>query len=103
MNMEQHPIGQYLWEAYQLMLKKNADYGKETDHFSNFRESLDMGISCSDGVAVRLSDKWCRFKNCVNSDGEMAVKDETVKDTCLDIMNYCAIYLALLEEEKNVK
>lgn len=57
---------------------KNNDYG---DSFS--KQFKEYGITSS---AIRLEDKFLRFKNLINKEAE--VKDETVEDTLLDLANY---------------
>ena len=100
--MKNHPMGQVLLQAFELCLRKNKDYANDKDIFANFRESEDMGVKCSKGVAVRLGDKWMRFKKGVHNDWDMAVKDEGEVDTILDIINYASIYHCLYLEERVV-
>jgi len=99
-NMRQHPIGAVLLDAYDLALKKNADYATPDNVFANFEQATDLGVLNSRGVAVRLSDKWIRFCKGVRTDWNMAVGQELAKDTCLDIINYSAIYYCILMSEK---
>jgi hypothetical protein len=73
-------------EGLALFAKKNADYG---DAFAKY------GVI---GVLMRIEDKIQRSlsitKNSVN-----LVKDEGIKDTLLDLHNYAAMALMLLEEK----
>ena len=80
-------------EALQIMRKKNEDYGADEDPFLNFRA---FGAF---GVLVRLSDKLARLRT-YEERGEFSVKDESVRDTVLDAINYCIIYLAMKYEEE---
>lgn len=94
---------------YDLMQKamaihsaKNADYATGADPLSNFRECEKGGVSAEDGCYTRLSDKWCRFQNLLKkekSGGGPAVA-ESIEDTLLDMINYCAIQIILREERK---
>jgi len=72
-------------EALELFKKKNKDYG---DAFANFGTI---------GVLMRIEDKIQRSlsisKNKVN-----LVEDENIKDTLLDLHNYAAMALMLLNE-----
>jgi len=72
-------------EALELFTKKNKDYG---DAFAKY------GII---GVLIRIGDKIQRSltisKNSVN-----LVEDENIKDTLLDLHNYAAMALMLLNE-----
>ena len=90
-------------EAYHRALSivgaKNHDYSSDEDPFSNFRECEGFGVPAAWGVMVRLSDKFARLKNFFRK-GTLLVRDESVEDTLIDIMNYAAILYALLKEEK---
>ncbi len=72
-------------EALELFKKKNKDYG---DAFAKFGTI---------GVLMRIEDKIQRSlsisKNKVN-----LVEDENIKDTLLDLHNYSAMALMLLNE-----
>ncbi len=74
----------------QNYLKKNSDYG---DAFANYG---------SIGVLVRIGDKISRLTNITNKNISL-VNDESMKDTLIDLHNYAAIALILLNEEDNIK
>ena len=84
--------------ALSIIEAKNHDYSSETDPFANFRESERFGISAEQGVLIRMSDKFARLRNFFVK-GLLKARDESVKDALIDIMNYCAIMYALLEEK----
>jgi len=69
-----------------LFAKKNNDYG---DAFA------DHGIV---GVMVRIGDKMSRFTNISKKGIEISVDNETMKDTLMDLHNYAAMAIMLLEE-----
>ena len=73
-------------EALELFRRKNKDYG---DSFAK------MGII---GVLVRLEDKLMRSISITKS-GINLVSDEKIKDTLLDMHNYSAMALMLLDEK----
>jgi len=77
-------------KAYDLFCKKNADYG---DSFKTF------GVI---GVLVRLQDKINRAIS-ITSKSVILVEDESLKDTLLDLHNYAAMALMLLDEETTEK
>jgi hypothetical protein len=77
---------------------KRHDYGNE-DVLANFRYSELAGIPCWKGCLVRIGDKFSRIMNYAKSES-LAVKDEKIKDTLIDMANYSLIALILLEEEK---
>lgn len=72
-------------EALELFAKKNADYG---DAFAKYGTI---------GVLVRLGDKIQRLLS-INNTGIQMVKHETLRDTLLDLHNYSAMAIFLLDE-----
>ena len=77
-------------EGLALFTKKNADYG---DAFAKY------GVI---GVLMRIEDKIQRSLS-ITKNGVNLVSDEGIKDTLLDLHNYAAMALMLLDtsEEKN--
>ena len=73
-------------EAFELFLKKNKDYG---DAFATYGTI---------GVLVRLGDKINRLQNISKTSVELEVKDETLGDTLIDLHNYAAMAVFLLDE-----
>ena len=74
--------------ALELFRKKNIDYG---DAFAKF------GVI---GVLMRIEDKIQRSLSITNN-GINLVNDEGIKDTLLDLHNYAAMALMLLNENEN--
>ena len=72
-------------EALELFTKKNIDYG---DAFAKY------GII---GVLMRIEDKLQRSLS-ITKNGVNLVKDENIRDTLLDLHNYAAMGLILLDE-----
>jgi hypothetical protein len=68
-----------------LFTRKNADYG---DAFAKY------GVI---GVLMRIEDKIQRSLS-ITKNGVNLVSDEGIKDTLLDLHNYAAMALMLLEE-----
>ena len=73
-------------EGLALFAKKNVDYG---DAFAKY------GII---GVLMRIEDKIQRSLSITKS-GVNLVSDEGIKDTLLDLHNYAAMALMLLDEK----
>jgi len=80
------------------MVKKNKDYAIPKDFLSNFRESERFGETTIMGVMNRASDKWSRLCNIIKNK-EINVKDETLKDTLIDLSNYALLILIASEEK----
>jgi hypothetical protein len=76
--------------ALELFRKKNIDYG---DAFAKF------GVI---GVLMRIEDKIQRSLSITNN-GVNLVNDEGIKDTLLDLHNYAAMALMLLNENNTEK
>jgi hypothetical protein len=74
-------------EALELFIKKNTDYG---DAFAEF------GLI---GVLMRIEDKIKRSIHITNH-GINLVSEESIKDTLLDLHNYAAMALMLIDEKK---
>lgn len=72
-------------EAMEIFKKKNSDYG---DSFANYGPV---------GVIVRMGDKINRLANITKS-GVTLVNDESVRDTLIDLHNYAAMAVMLIDE-----
>ena len=71
-------------EAYKLFCKKNKDYG---DAFA------DYGVV---GVLVKLGDKIRRAQS-ISNNGVSLVSEESFRDTLIDLHNYAAMAVMLLD------
>lgn len=84
--------------------RKNHDYSSEKDTLSNLRSPIE-GIPDWITSFVRLGDKVGRvrgFAERTMRDGvaTMAVKDESVEDTLIDLANYAILTLILYRENR---
>ena len=87
-----------------LMMKKNADYAGKEDPFRNFRAIETMGLSVEQGILVRMSDKFSRIGTLLSDQSsEAQVKDESIEDTLLDLINYANILLTFRQVKKQDK
>jgi hypothetical protein len=86
-------------EMVELHDKKNRDYAGN-DYLSNFLMcEKHMGIPAWKGCLIRLSDKLSRIMNIARTD-EIAVSDETVVDTLMDLAVYAIVTRILYENSK---
>lgn len=86
--------------AKDLMTRKNHDYTSGSgDSFANFRGSSYLGIDPVLGVMLRMQDKMMRIRTFAEK-GELKVKDESVKDAFIDLINYTVLMYGLVEERK---
>ena len=72
-------------EGLELFTKKNTDYG---DAFANYGPV---------GVIVRMGDKIQRLVSVSNSHIGL-VNNESLRDTLIDLHNYAAMAIMLLDE-----
>jgi len=72
-------------EGLELFIKKNTDYG---DSFATYGAI---------GVIVRMGDKISRLSSVTNK-GINLVEDEKIRDTLIDLHNYAAMAIMLLDE-----
>jgi len=77
-------------EGHKLFSKKNADYG---DAFATYG---------SIGVLVRIGDKLSRLSS-INKKSITMVDEETMRDTLIDLHNYSAMAIMIMDEEKEIK
>ena len=76
---------------------KRHDYADSEDIFLNFRTSEMMGVPAWKGVCIRLGDKFSRIMGFAKKE-RLEVKDESIKDTLIDMANYAIIALILYED-----
>ena len=74
-------------EALELFQRKNQDYG---DAFANYGPT---------GVIMRMQDKLQRYMS-ITQTGITLVNTETLRDTLIDLHNYAAMAIMLLDEKK---
>jgi len=72
-------------EGAKLFAKKNEDYG---DSFADYGPI---------GVIIRMGDKIKRLSSVTNN-GIHLVKTESIRDTLIDLHNYSAMAIMLLDE-----
>ena len=78
-------------EMLQTYIRKNHDYG------DSFNKSLDkFGLIAS---VVRMNDKMERVESLMNK--EALVKDESIKDTLLDMANYAIMTVMWMNLHKD--
>ena len=73
-------------EARALFAKKNADYG---DSFAKYGTI---------GVLVRMGDKINRLQS-IEKNKVSFVNDESMRDTLIDLHNYAAMAIMLIDEK----
>jgi len=74
---------------YKTYCDKNADYG---DSFKKVRDKYNDKFPV---ILIRLSDKFYRLEQLLLN-GKQRVGDESIKDTLMDIANYCIMEIAQL-------
>ena len=74
-------------EALSIFTKKNHDYG---DAFATYGPT---------GVIVRIGDKIQRLQS-INARGITMINNESIRDTLVDLHNYAAMAVMLIDEQK---
>ena len=77
-------------EGLELFKKKNQDYG---DAFASY------GVI---GVLVRMGDKISRLQS-ITTNSISLINGESLRDTLIDLHNYSAMAIMLLDEDKKKK
>lgn len=75
-------------EGFELFKKKNKDYG---DAFAKYGTI---------GVLMRIEDKIQRSMS-ITKNGVNLVNDEGIRDTLIDLHNYAAMGIMLLDEKES--
>lgn len=84
--------------ALSLVIKKTQDYATIDDPYRNFRMSESVGVSIEKGILVRMCDKLSRIGNLIENN-DPSVKNESIEDTLIDIMNYANILLCYTQQK----
>jgi hypothetical protein len=77
-------------EARELFKKKNQDYG---DAFANYGAI---------GVLVRIGDKISRLQSITTRQISL-INTESLRDTLIDLHNYSAMAIMLIDEKKPIE
>ena len=81
-------------QARELTKTKGHDYSGTEDTLRNLRAVGRLNICDPQvGTLVRMVDKISRLAQLTHS--EAKVKDESVEDTVIDLINYSILFLAL--------
>lgn len=75
-------------EGFELFKKKNQDYGNA------------FAVYGPVGVLVRMGDKISRLQSISNK-GITLVNNETLRDTLIDLHNYSAMAIMLLDKKQD--
>ena len=96
-------------EAYKLWCRKQSDYGD-----GNIKLGLEISSNLSSfhshnkelaqlGIVIRMNDKIQRLinihKKSIFNGEELTVSDESIEDTCIDIMNYANMLIVLKNDK----
>jgi hypothetical protein len=79
----------YYMDALEILIKKQSDYGPKNI-------ALAPGGALN-GLRVRMHDKLSRINNLIDSGA--TPENESLRDSFLDMMNYSAIALMVLDKD----
>ena len=80
-----------MMEMFDILSKKSNDYG------NSWRE---LGLK---GLFCQMHSKYYRLKNLIWLNTEAKVKEESIRDTLIDLANYCVLSVMMLDEQKGDK
>lgn len=80
-------------KMYEVYKAKNADYG---DSFNITRNEY------PNAILIRLQDKFLRLKQLYRNNFKANAQNESVKDTLMDMANYCILELIAITEQENI-
>lgn len=87
--------------AGELMLRKNHDYTSgSSDPFADFRAFETIGVKAELFILVWILEKIKRMQTFAEQ-GQLIVKDESIRDTVIDIINYTVLFYGLIKEKSN--
>jgi len=85
-------------KCWRICEAKTTDYAKQSDIFSSLRATEQLGLCpVSTGILVRVVDKISRIINLLDCQN-VAVKDESITDSIMDIINYLVLLAAAIKE-----
>lgn len=87
-NIKKHML--IMNNIHETYINKNKAYGNSFDETCN-----NFGITAA---MVRMSDKWNRLKT-LTQDNKISCGDESIKDTLLDLANYCVMTYMWLSDK----
>ena len=80
-------VDKTFWELQELLLSKHADYGPK-----NISDSPGGPLN---GLRVRMHDKTARINHLIDSGA--TPENESLRDSFIDLLNYSAIALMVLD------
>jgi hypothetical protein len=86
----------------EIIRVKNSDYANGDDPYINFRSSEIFGVSPVTGIMLRAMDKFQRVAT-FDKNGKLSVKDESVLDALLDILNYVILIAGYINDKQENK
>jgi len=92
---------QIFTKCHDILEAKNKDYSLSGDAFYNLKAVERNNIIPTEiGLLARMNDKFARICNLIKNCGLAMVKDETLEDTMLDMINYLVLTLAYLKVKR---
>lgn len=87
--------------CHAMLASKNQDYANGSA-FGNLDMCEQMGACSTEmGILIRMTDKLSRLLSLIQSGNEAQVKDESVHDTCEDIVNYSVLMSAKIRSRQS--
>jgi len=77
---------------------KSHDYATASDPLANLRACAAFGVEPWRGTLIRMADKWARLQQLTGT--SKRPKNESVRDTLLDLSAYSLLAIILLDEQQ---
>lgn len=81
-------------KGFEILKRKNADYSKGTPLGNFYVAEALQACTAENGIIVRMSDKLSRLVSILEKGAQ--VKDESIEDTIVDIINYSVLLAAVI-------
>lgn len=86
-------------KGLEILKQKNADYSKETPLGNFYLSEALQTCSAENGIVNRMGDKLSRLVSVLAKGAQ--VKDETLQDTIVDVINYSVLLAAVIEDRRH--
>ena len=89
--------------ARAIMQAKNQDYSPgDSGVFGNLLDSRVFDVEPPTGILIRIMDKLKRL-HAYQVNGSLAVKDEQLEDTAVDVINYIVLLSAYYKDRQGIQ
>lgn len=81
-------------EMTDVLIKKNNDYSKAGDAYSNFRTGEEWGVDVLKSIRLRMGDKLQRIDSFLSG---ADMENESIEDSYRDVIGYSVLSIIALQ------